>query len=173
MEPLHNIEYDSEEIRELAERIQEPARYYIKENKKNPDEIYIDALLSSPPDELADKLAPLLNSNREVKQQILEVLDPYKRLEQVRQEMEEESEVRKLEKKLKDQVRQSIGTSHREGFLQDQLKAIQKELGQGDDARDDFEEYDEQIKAAKMPESVEEVATKACQKLRLISPMSA
>ena len=173
VEPLPTIEDDSEEIRELAERIQEPARYYIKENKKNPDEIDIDALLSSPPDELADKLAPLLNSNREVKQQILEVLDPYKRLEQVRQEMEEESEVRKLEKKLKDQVRQSIGTSHREGFLQDQLKAIQKELGQGEDARDDFEEYDDQIKSAKMPEAVEEVANKELKKLRMMSPMSA
>ena len=173
VELLPTIQDESKEIQELAERIQEPARFYIKENKKNPDEIDIDALLGSPPDELADKLAPLLNSSREVKQQILEVLDPLKRLEQVRQEMEEESEVRKLEKKLKDQVRQSIGTSHREGFLQDQLKAIQKELGQGDDARDDFEEYDEQIKAAKMPEAVEEVATKELKKLRLMSPMSA
>ncbi|MCH8888721.1 MAG: endopeptidase La, partial [SAR324 cluster bacterium] len=173
VELLPTIQDESEEIQKLAERIQEPARFYIKENKKNPDEIDIDALLGSPPDELADKLAPLLNSSREVKQQILEVLDPLKRLEQVRQEMEEESEVRKLEKKLKDQVRQSIGTSHREGFLQDQLKAIQKELGQGDDARDDFEEYDEQIKAAKMPEAVEEVATKELKKLRLMSPMSA
>ena len=173
VELLPTIEDESEEIQELAERIQEPARFYIKENKKNPDEIDIDALLGSSPDELADKLAPLLNSSREVKQQILEVLDPLKRLEQVRQEMEEESEVRKLEKKLKDQVRQSIGTSHREGFLQDQLKAIQKELGQGDEARDDFEEYDEQIKAAKMPEAVEEVATKELKKLRLMSPMSA
>ena len=173
VELLPTIQDESKEIQELAERIQEPARFYIKENKKNPDEIDIDALLGSSPDELADKLAPLLNSSREVKQQILEVLDPLKRLEQVRQEMEEESEVRKLEKKLKDQVRQSIGTSHREGFLQDQLKAIQKELGQGDDARDDFEEYDEQIKAAKMPEAVEEVATKELKKLRLMSPMSA
>ena len=173
VELLPTIQDESEEIQKLAERIQEPARFYIKENKKNPDEIDIDALLGSSPDELADKLAPLLNSSREVKQQILEVLDPLKRLEQVRQEMEEESEVRKLEKKLKDQVRQSIGTSHREGFLQDQLKAIQKELGQGDDARDDFEEYDEQIKAAKMPEAVEEVATKELKKLRLMSPMSA
>ena len=173
VELLPTIQDESEEIQELAKRIQEPARFYIKENKKNPDEIDIDALLGSSPDELADKLAPLLNSSREVKQQILEVLDPLKRLEQVRQEMEEESEVRKLEKKLKDQVRQSIGTSHREGFLQDQLKAIQKELGQGDEARDDFEEYDEQIKAAKMPEAVEEVATKELKKLRLMSPMSA
>ena len=173
VELLPTIQDESKEIQELAERIQEPARFYIKENKKNPDEIDIDALLGSSPDELADKLAPLLNSSREVKQQILEVLDPLKRLEQVRQEMEEESEVRKLEKKLKDQVRQSIGTSHREGFLQDQLKAIQKELGQGDEARDDFEEYDEQIKAAKMPEAVEEVATKELKKLRLMSPMSA
>ena len=173
VEMLATVHDDSDEIKDLAERTREPARFYNKENKKNPDEIDIDALLDSSPDELADKLAPLLNSNREIKQQILEILDPRERLEHVRQEMEEESEVRKLEKKLKDQVRQSIGTSHREGFLQDQLKAIQKELGQGDDARDDFDEYEKQIKEANMPENVAEVSNKELKKLRMMSPMSA
>ncbi|MCH9045234.1 MAG: LON peptidase substrate-binding domain-containing protein, partial [SAR324 cluster bacterium] len=173
VEPLPTLKDTSDEIRELAEKIKEPARYYIKENKKNPDEIDIDALLASPPDELADKLAPLLNASREIKQSILEQLDPRERLERVCQEMEEESAVRKLEKRLKDQVRQSIGTSHREGFLQDQLKAVQKELGQSDDMRDDFDDYERQIKEAKMPESVDEVAKKELKKLRLMSPMSA
>jgi len=173
VEPLPTLKDGSDEIRELAEKIKDPARYYIKENKKNPDEIDIDALLASPPDELADKLAPLLNASREIKQSILEQLDPRERLERVCQEMEEESAVRKLEKRLKDQVRESIGTSHREGFLQDQLKAVQKELGQSDDMRDDFDDYERQIKEAKMPESVDEVAKKELKKLRLMSPMSA
>jgi len=173
VEVLPVLKDDGEEISSLAERIKSVARFYIKENKKNPDEIDIDALLGAPADELADKLAPLLNSAREIKQEILEVQDPRERLERVLGEMEEESEVRKLEKKLKEQVRQSIGSSHREGFLQDQLKAIQKELGQAEDARDDFEEIEKQIKDAKMPEAVEEVARKELKKLRLMSPMSA
>jgi ATP-dependent Lon protease len=173
VEPLPTIKDDGEEIAALADKIRDPARYYIRENKKNPDEIDVDALLAHPPDEVADKLAPLLNSSREIKQQILEVLDPRERLELVLREMEEESQVRRLEKKLKDQVRQSIGTSHRESFLQDQLKAIQKELGQSDDARDDFEEYEKQIKESAMPEPVEEVARKELKKLRMMSPMSA
>jgi ATP-dependent Lon protease len=173
VEPLPVIKDEGEDIRALAEKIKTVARFYIKENKKNPDEIDVDALLSSPADELADKLAPLLNSAREMKQEILEIVDPRERLRRVYGEMEEESEVRKLEKKLKEQVRQSIGSSHREGFLQDQLKAIQKELGQSEDARDDFEELEKQIKEAKMPEPVEEVARKELKKLRLMSPMSA
>jgi ATP-dependent Lon protease len=173
VELLPVIKDEGEDIAALAEKIKTVARAYIKENKKNPDEIDIDGLLGSPPDEVADKLAPLLNSAREIKQEILEVLDPRERLERVYSEMQEESEVRRLEKKLKEQVRQSIGSSHREGFLQDQLKAIQKELGQAEDARDDFEELEKQIKEAKMPEPVEEVARKELKKLRLMSPMSA
>lgn len=173
VEPLVTIKDDGEEITKIAEGIKESARGYIKEYKKNSDEIDMDSLLGSPPDELADKLAPLLNSSREMKQEILEILDPKDRLERVSSEMREESEVRKLEKKLKDQVRQSIGSSHREGFLQDQLKAIQKELGQTDDARDDFEEYEKNIQEAKMPENVEEIAKKELKKLRMMSPMSA
>jgi len=129
--------------------------------------------LASRPDEMADKLAPLLNSPREVKQEILEILDPRERLSRVKSEMNEESEVRQLEKRLKDQVRESIGSSHREGFLQDQLKAIQKELGQTDDTHSDFEEIERQIKEANMPENVVEVANKELKKLRLMSPMSA
>jgi ATP-dependent Lon protease len=173
VELLPIVKDEGTEIRALAEKIKSVARFYIKENKKNPDEIDIDALLGSPADEVADKLAPLLNSAREVKQEILELLDPRERLQRVLFEMEEESEVRKLEKKLKEQVRQSIGSSHREGFLQDQLKAIQKELGQSEDARDDFEELEKQIAEAKMPEAVGEVAKKELKKLRLMSPMSA
>jgi ATP-dependent Lon protease len=173
VELLPLVKDEGEEIKELAEKIRAVARGYIKENKKNPDEIDIDGLLASPPDELADKLAPMLNAAREVKQEILEVVDPRERLQRVYSEMEEESEVRKLEKKLKEQVRQSIGSSHREGFLHDQLKAIQKELGQSEDARDDFEELEKQIKDAAMPEAVDEVARKELKKLRMMSPMSA
>ena len=123
--------------------------------------------------ELADKIAPLLNTSRETKQALLEILDPFERLTRVFKEMDEESEVRKLEKKLKDQVRKTVGTTHRDHYLNDQLKAIQKELGQTDEGRDDFEEYDKQIEDAKMPESVMEVAKKELRKLRMMSPMSA
>ena len=173
VELLPVIQDDGTEIRELADKVRGLLKDYLHQTKKNPDEIDIDALSAHAPDELADRVAPLLACSRESKQKILETLDPKERLERVLREMEDESQVRQLEKKLKNQVRQSIGTAHRDSYLNDQLKAIQKELGQGDDARDDFDEYEKQIKDAKMPTHVEEVAKKELKKLRLMSPMSA
>ncbi|MDH4246959.1 MAG: endopeptidase La [Deltaproteobacteria bacterium] len=173
VEPLPTLQDDGPEIVEIANKVKSIAKDYIRETKKNPDEIDVDALLSNRPDELGDKLAPMLSTSREIKQELLEEIDPKSRLDQVFKIMNNETHVRQLEKKLKEQVRQSIGTQHRDEFLQDQLKAIQKELGQGEDSRDDFEELERQIKESKMPKNVEDVARKELKKLRMMSPMSA
>jgi ATP-dependent Lon protease len=173
VEAIAEEENDSPEFLELAEQAKELLPAYIQETKKNPSEIDTDAIIGHPPAELADKIAPLLNTSRETKQGILEILDPVERLETVCKEMDEESEVRKLEKKLKDQVRKTVGSTHRDHYLNDQLKAIQKELGQGEEGRDDFEEYERLIEEAKMPQNVVEVAEKELKKLRMMSPMSA
>ncbi|MCZ6628523.1 MAG: endopeptidase La [SAR324 cluster bacterium] len=173
VEELPEIESGNTEIEELAEQTRELLPRYIQDTKKNPSEIDTEAIVSNSAHELADKIAPLLNTTRENKQLILEELDPFQRLNIVYKEMDEESEVRKLEKKLKDQVRKTVGTTHRDHYLNDQLKAIQKELGQADEGRDDFEEYEHLIEEAKMPESVDETAKKELKKLRMMSPMSA
>jgi ATP-dependent Lon protease len=173
VEPLPTLQDDGAEIQGLADRVKGLLKDYLNQTKKNPEEIDLNTLLAHPADELADRIAPLLNTSREAKQSILEILDPRERLSRVLKEMEDESQVRQLERKLKDQVRSTIGSSHREGYLNDQLKAIQKELGQGEDSRDDFEELEQQIKDAKMPGPVEEVAKKELKKLRMMSPMSA
>ncbi|MEE8396347.1 MAG: LON peptidase substrate-binding domain-containing protein, partial [bacterium] len=125
VEEIPAIEDVSEEIDELADRVRKILPKYIEDTKKNPGEIDTDAMLSHAPAELADKIAPLLNASRESKQDLLEILDPFERLSRVLKEMEEESEVRKLERKLKDQVRKTVGTTHRDHYLNDQLKAIQ------------------------------------------------
>ena len=164
---------ESDEMQELAEKARELLPQYIRDTKKSPGEIDVDAIQNHGPEDLADKIAPLLNTSRETKQIILELLDPFERLERVFKEMDEESEVRKLEKKLKDQVRKTVGTTHRDHYLNDQLKAIQKELGQTEEGRDDFEEYDRQIEEAKMPDHAADVAKKELKKLRMMSPMSA
>ncbi len=173
VEEIPEVESDNPEIRELAEKARELLPQYIKDTKKNPGEIDYDAIASHQASELADKIAPLLNTSRETKQSILEQMDPLERLSAVYKEMDEESEVRKLEKKLKDQVRKTVGTTHRDHYLNDQLKAIQKELGQSEEGRDDFDEYEKLIQDAKMPEHVDEVAKKELRKLRMMSPMSA
>ena len=173
VEEIPEQEADEDKLAELAEKASKLLPRYIRETKKNPGEIDTEAIIGHSPEELADKIAPLLNTGRETKQEILEILDPRERLDRVCKEMDEESEVRKLEKKLKDQVRKTVGTTHRDHYLNDQLKAIQKELGQGDEGRDDFEEYEKLIEEAKMPENVADVASKELKKLRMMSPMSA
>jgi len=87
--------------------------------------------------------------------------------------MIDESEVRRLERRLKDQVQKNVGNTHRDSYLNDQLQQIQKELGQTDEVRDEFDELEEKIKEAKMPKHADEVAKKELKKLRMMSPMSA
>ena len=173
VEEIDPISDDGDALAILAEKVREVLPTYIEETKKNPGEIDVETILRNTPDELADKIGPLLSNTREQKQELLEVLSPLSRLELVLKEMQEQAEVRKLEKQLKDQIRKSVGSAHRDTYLNDQLKAIQKELGQSEDGRDDFEEYEDKIIKAKMPEGVEEVARKELKKLRMMSPMSA
>jgi ATP-dependent Lon protease len=167
------IHDDGDEIQDLAEKVGKILDTYLAETKKNPGEIDTRAILKSPPYELADRIAPLLSAPRDLKQAILETIDPKERLEKVYHQMIDESEVRRLEKRLKDQVQKNVGSSHREVYLNDQLRQIQKELGQTDDMRDEFDELEEKIKASKMPKHAEEVAKKELKKLRMMSPMSA
>jgi len=173
IEPVPFIQDESEEIQSLAEEASKLLDSYLHETKKNPSEIDTKAILQSPPYELADRIAPLLSASRDIKQGILETEDPRERLEKVLHQMTDESDVRRLEKRLKDQVQKNIGATHREQYLNDQLKQIQKELGQTEDMRDEFDELEEKIKTAQMPKHAEEVARKELKKLRMMSPMSA
>ena len=173
VEPIAPVSDKSDEIAKIADDVREILEVYLSETKKNPAEIDIRSIKESPADELADRTAPLINSSREIKQAILETVEPLARLEKVFGQMQEESAVRKLERKLKDQVQKNVGSTHRDSYLNDQLKEIQKELGQTEDIRDEFEELEEKIKEAKMPETAENVATKEFKKLRMMSPMSA
>ena len=86
--------------------------------------------------------------------------------------MRSELEINRLEDKLKKQVEEQISRSQKETYLQDQLRSIQKELGQADDGQTESEEMDQKITEAKMPEGVEEEARKELKKLQMMSPLS-
>ncbi len=159
-------------MKQLVEEVRIATRYYVEAHQRH-QEIDLQVLLDYPPSQLADRLAPLLVCEKEIKQQILEENNPYRRLEMVYEEMKQESQVLELQKKLRDQVNKNIGKGHKDVFLNEQLRNIQKELGQGSEAHDDFDEIAKQIKAAKMPKDVREVAERELRKLRLMSPMSA
>ena len=84
---------------------------------------------------MADRIAPLLNMDLEKKQTLLEITEPRRRLEIVYERMLEESEFKKVERKLKERVQGQIGKTQKEYYLNEQIKAIQKELGQGEDGK--------------------------------------
>ncbi len=107
------------------------------------------------------------------KQELLEILDPKECLERVFERMLEEAEIKKLEKKLKERVQGQIGRTQKEYYLNEQIKAIQKELGTGEDGKAEMEEYDKRIEETKMSAEATEVAKKEVKKLKLMSPMSA
>ena len=121
---------------------------------------------------VADLIAPVLDIGREQKQQLLEALELRHRLELVRQFVRSELEINRLEDKLKKQVEEQISRSQKETYLQDQLRSIQKELGQADDGQTESEEMDQKITESKMPEGVEEEARKELKKLQMMSPLS-
>ena len=124
------------------------------------------------PSALADFLAATLNIPIEEKQELLEELDTHRRLEKISVALANQLEVLELSHKIQGQVRESIDKSQREYFLQEELKAIQAELGQDDRRTEETKELHAKIKAAKMPKAVEAEALRELDRLSKISPAS-
>jgi len=125
-----------------------------------PHEVLVAASSIEEPGRLADFVAFHLNLRVDDKQQILEALDPRDRLEQATRFLKKEIEILELGTKIQDRVKEQMTNTQREYFLREQLKAIQQELGQYDEAQAEVEEYTERIRAAGMPEEVAEKALK-------------
>ncbi|MDX1563690.1 MAG: endopeptidase La, partial [Gammaproteobacteria bacterium] len=114
-----------------------------------------------------------LNLRLEDKQQVLEMDDVQKRIEHVMRQIESEIEVLQIEKKIRSRVKQQMEKSQREYYLNEQMKAIQKELGEMDDAPNELADLEQKIANAGMPKEAKEKATSELGKLKLMSPMSA
>lgn len=124
------------------------------------------------PSALADFLAATLNISNAEKQALLEEYDPCKRLEKVSLALANQLEVLELSHKIQGEIRQSIDRSQREYYLQEQLKAIQAELGQGDKRTEELNELQTRIKKSEMPENVEGEALRELDRLSKIPPAS-
>ena len=173
VEVMEEPEENDAELIALAKSARTELESYLKEIKKNSETIDQLSLNTTEPHQLADRIAPLLNLELQKKQEYLETLDPRLRLERVFERMLEEAEIKKLEKKLKERVQGQIGRTQKEYYLNEQIKAIQKELGTGEDGKAEIEEYEKRIETTKMSEEADEVAKKELKKLKLMSPMSA
>jgi ATP-dependent Lon protease len=146
---------------------------YVKLNKKVPPEVLTSLAGIDQPGRLADTVAAHMSLKLVEKQKVLEIIDVRARLEHVLGQIEGEMEVLQIEKRIRGRVKQQMEKSQREYYLNEQMKAIQKELGEMDDAPNEHGEMEKRIKAAGMPKEVREKATAELNKLKMMSPMSA
>ncbi|MDW8468477.1 MAG: endopeptidase La [Burkholderiales bacterium] len=145
---------------------------YVKLNKKIPPEILTSLAGIEEPGRLADTIAAHLPLKLEQKQQVLELFDVKKRLERLLAQLETEIDILQVEKRIRGRVKRQMEKSQREYYLNEQVKAIQKELGEGEEGAD-LEEMEKRIKRAGMPKHARKKAESELKKLKLMSPMSA
>ncbi len=146
---------------------------YIKFNKKVASEVLSAIEQVTEADKIADMIASHLAVKIEEKQELLEHLDIHQRLERIFQLMEEEIGALQVEKRVRNRVKRQMEKTQREYYLNEQMKAIQKELGDGEDGRGELEELEAQLEEAKMPQAAREKADAELRKLKNMGPMSA
>ncbi|HZP11773.1 MAG TPA: LON peptidase substrate-binding domain-containing protein, partial [Nevskiaceae bacterium] len=146
---------------------------YAKLNKKVPAELLPSLTGMDQPGRLADTIAAHLSLKLEDKQQVLEVVEPRKRLENVMARLEGEIDILQIEKKIRGRVKSQMEKSQREYYLNEQMKAIQKELGESEDAPNELEELGKKIDKSGMPKEAKTKAKNELNKLKMMSPMSA
>ncbi|MFT2093002.1 endopeptidase La [Paraglaciecola sp. 2405UD69-4] len=146
---------------------------YVKLNKKIPPEVLTSLSGIEDAARLADTMAAHMPLKLTEKQKVLEMLSITERLEYLMALMESEIDLLQVERKIRTRVKKQMEKSQREYYLNEQMKAIQKELGELDDAPDEFETLSKKIEEAKMPEEAKKKATAELNKLKMMSPMSA
>ncbi len=165
---------DSRELDALMRSTLALFEQYVKLNKKIPAELLPSLAAIDSPGRLADTIAAHLTLKLDGKQQVLEILDPKLRLEHVMKQVDSEIDILQIEKKIRGRVKTQMEKSQREYYLNEQMKAIQKELGDLDgDAPNEIEELGKKIEKAGMPKLVKTRAKNEHNKLKLMPAMSA
>ncbi|MCC4117208.1 endopeptidase La [Aromatoleum toluclasticum] len=170
--PVPVPETDNNELEAMRRAIIAQFDQYVKLNKKIPPEILASLSGIDDAGRLADTIAAHLPLKLEQKQEVLEMADTGDRLERLLSQLETELDILQVEKRIRGRVKRQMEKSQREYYLNEQVKAIQKELGEGEEGAD-LEEMDKKIKAAGMPKEALAKAQAEFKKLRLMSPMSA
>ena len=161
------------EVEALARSVVSQFEQYVKLNKKVPPEVLVSVNQIEEASKLADTVSSHLSVKLSEKQELLELPTISARLERVYSLMENEIGVLQVEKKIRGRVKRQMEKTQREYYLNEQLKAIQKELGEGEEGRDEISELEERIKKTKLSKEAREKAEGEVKKLRNMSPMSA
>jgi ATP-dependent Lon protease len=165
--------WDEREMDVLVRSVVSQFEQYVKLNRKVPPEILTSLAGIEQPGRLADTVAAHMSLKLDAKQKILEIQDVRARLEHILALIEGEMDVLQIEKRIRGRVKQQMEKSQREYYLNEQMKAIQKELGEMDDAPNEIAELEKRIARAGMPKEAREKARSELAKLKLMSPMSA
>ncbi len=166
-------EEDDRELEVLTRSLLAMFDQYVKLNKKVPPEILTSLSGIEEPGRLADTIAAHMSLKLDEKQKILEIVSSHARLERLMVLIEGEIDIMQIEKRIRGRVKQQMEKSQREYYLNEQMKAIQKELGDMDDVPNELEELEQKIEKAGMSKEAKEKATSEMNKLKMMSPMSA
>ncbi|ATQ57249.1 endopeptidase La [Paracoccus yeei] len=172
-EPLAEVEGDADTRTALTRAVAEEFERYVKVRKNIPEEVVSAVAETRDPARLADLVSGHLGIALDKKQELLETLDTAERLEKVYGLMQGEMSVLQVEKKIKSRVKTQMEKTQREYYLNEQMKAIQKELGDGEDGSNELTELEEKIAATQFSKEAREKAEAELKKLKSMSPMSA
>ncbi|MBZ0271793.1 endopeptidase La [bacterium] len=161
------------ELKALMRTVQSTFEQYVKLNKRIPQDLLMTVAAIENPSRLADTIATHLNMKLHEKQDVLETVDALPRLEKIYSHMRGEIEVMQVERKIKNRVKKQVERSQKEYYLNEQMRAIQKELGDRDDFKSDIKELEERVAKKKMSKEATAKVRAEMKKLRLMSPMSA
>jgi ATP-dependent Lon protease len=170
---LPEVESDPRELEALARTVVTQFEQYVKLNKKVPPEVLVSLSQIDDPSKLADTVAAHLSLKISDKQELLETSSLADRLERLYGFMESEISVLQVEKRIRSRVKRQMEKTQREYYLNEQMKAIQKELGELEDGRDEVSELEERIRKTKLSKEARDKAQAELKKLRSMSPMSA
>src|ERR1700687_5828376 len=177
------FQVEAEEIEEVCERTTEVEALmrsvnatfdnYVRLNQKIPPEMVTSIAAVDDPAYLADKLVGHLGIKLEDKQSLLECTNPAERLERILGYMRSELEILEVEKRIRSRVKKQIEMTQKENYLNEQMRAIQKELGEKDEFKNEIQELEEKLRQKKMPAEAREKCEREIKKLKMMSPMSA
>jgi ATP-dependent Lon protease len=173
---VESVEFDFEENDDNLQKLTDVRDLALKNidlSPQLPQEISFLVRNTQDPSDLADIIAHYLELSTSEKQEILSTIDPINRIEKVLFHLQKELQVLEISSKIQSTVKGEMDKAQREYFLREQMKAIQRELGEVDDRQEEFEELKKKIKKASMPEEVEKIALKELKRLSRMNPGAA
>ncbi len=173
VEEIPDTQNMSVENEALMRQVHTTFETYVKLNRKIPPEMLMSVASIDDPSRLADTIAAHLTLKLKDKQEVLELSDATARLEKLFSLMEAEIEILQVEKRIRSRVKKQMEKTQKEYYLNEQLQAIQKELGERDEFKNEMQELEEKIKEKKLSKEANEKVQKELKKLKMMSPMSA